>query len=288
MYAIPKYLHWIWLGGKLPRHHLNNMLKIMAANPDYQIFLWCNNAGVYSDFTDLSDKLAISGASGRTHIHRISEVEAFRIRNRQGENLMPWLAGIVARESQGVFPNFASASDILRFLILYLVGGVYLDVDIRLHSPLGELQAAMGTLLGPAYFDEGQFTSFGVGAVASAPGARPCLCYLLDVLRTYRVRDRRIHFSAWNYDHHGSEYEVIEMMPAETSWLQKRIPSGNLGSLREEATFSYTGVAGEVFGRLAGYPHAYFFPVNLIADSPAEGAWSKHTGVMRKAVESPI
>ncbi len=107
------------MGGKLPRHHLANMLKIMRENPEYEIFLWCNRKGVYEDITAASETLTQKNFSGRLHIHLLSEVLQLSLGGNKGEKFRVELDSIVTRESRGVFPNFASASasasDIMRF-----------------------------------------------------------------------------------------------------------------------------------------------------------------------------
>ncbi len=161
-------------------------------------------------------------------------------------------------------------------------------MDVRLNTALGELKAARGILLGPACYNKGGFTHLSMQAIAAVGRTRPCFMFLMEVLRTYQIRDRRPQISSWVYGDIGEEYEVIEMLPAGASWHQKRMPASYSDSLREEATYIYTGIADGVFRELPGYPDAYFFPGQLIGESPDDAGWAKTTGVPPRTAESPL
>ena len=41
---IPRFLHFVWVGGAIPRVHLENIAKWKAMNRNYQVWLWYDSA----------------------------------------------------------------------------------------------------------------------------------------------------------------------------------------------------------------------------------------------------
>ncbi len=112
-------------------------------------------------------------------------------------------AAAVSRESHGCYSNFANASDLIRWLGIYLYGGIYLDVDLRVKCAFGKMFSASGLRLNLLTYENGYF-----GAVARHP-------MFLKIINTCVSRYR-----------HGSTEGIAE--PAflssgeDLSWVVKR------------------------------------------------------------------
>jgi inositol phosphorylceramide mannosyltransferase catalytic subunit len=88
--GIPFYLHFIWLGGELPKEYEEVIQSWRINNPKYNIFIWGDD-----------------------------EVNKF----------MDDYASTDFRDLYEQCENYGQKSDILRYLILANVGGVYSDID---------------------------------------------------------------------------------------------------------------------------------------------------------------
>lgn len=124
-FSIPKRIHHIWLGTTpLPYQAMRNLVQNAALNPDYVIKLWVDNPKKTQH--ELIDKEFSSAIFARVEIAKYSvpyEIEA-----------------LILRECANTpYNNYAAASDILRLQLLKDFGGIYMDVDITLSEPLGDI-----------------------------------------------------------------------------------------------------------------------------------------------------
>ncbi|MBX3199511.1 MAG: hypothetical protein KF850_28940 [Labilithrix sp.] len=178
---IPKSLHFIWMGKNLPRKYLRNIALWAARNPDYVVNIWTNKA------------MRIAGA-----LVTNDDVPSFAHRIRTLDELVVprALEGIVVREMNGPFNNFAAASDVLRLVILFAEGGVYLDTDvvctqaqtlesIAFAPRLGQLSSPRGFLVA-----SGHTANHSVPQNAAMASCRQSLIVFniaLAISRNYRV-----------------------------------------------------------------------------------------------------
>ena len=130
---IPPLIHFIWLGGKMPELYLKNILNIarVASNskPQFEVILWTDNESLMQKQILLSDH-------GDHHLKYVKIQNALDVfgdfeklsldKGRYNVNLFKRYFDL---ERLGSLANYAAASDILRYLILYLHGGNYLDTD---------------------------------------------------------------------------------------------------------------------------------------------------------------
>jgi mannosyltransferase OCH1-like enzyme len=96
---IYKNIHLIWLGGKLPEGFKSNIERIKKLHPTWCVTMWDD---------DMVDDLI---KSKQNNIYR----------------------------SFNMFSTAVQKSDIARMVILYHLGGVYMDLDIHLYKPIDSL-----------------------------------------------------------------------------------------------------------------------------------------------------
>lgn len=118
------HAHWIWLGSPPPAEMIDNVLtfRLLDLGREFNYHLWLDH--------DWIPPLGMVRDGLR--IHRAASIF----------DAEPPCAALMAmrwpfqRERLGAFHNYAAASDILRYAVLYAMGGVYMDVDFTLKSML--------------------------------------------------------------------------------------------------------------------------------------------------------
>jgi hypothetical protein len=115
---VPKLLHFIWIGEDIPVTYIENIKTWSARNRDYKLILW-------SDQQIKFERPLVKADQGFFD-YEFGDIEELK---KEFFHTFPRLIGYLERESHGKFPNYAAASDILRLLILYKLGGVYIDTD---------------------------------------------------------------------------------------------------------------------------------------------------------------
>ena len=98
---IPKIIHQIWIGSKdIPEKFRKFRKKVIELHPDWQIKFWSDD-----------------------NIVELLERESAEV-----------------KQAYNVTQTYAGKVDIIRYLALKKLGGVYIDIDIELFKPLDELQ----------------------------------------------------------------------------------------------------------------------------------------------------
>jgi hypothetical protein len=195
---IPKALHFIWMGKDLPKKYIRNIAFWAARNRDYSVNIWTDKPMTITRAMTTHDDI-------RQFPHRVrlfSELAGVSKAHRS----------IIAREMNGPYNNLAAASDVLRLLILYTEGGVYLDTDVEcatgggigalnLLPSLGQLRSHHGFLVVAG--NPGNHTVPQNAVMASVAGN----AYVRRILRKIRKNYRD------------------GFMGPEDSWVAKRIPA---------------------------------------------------------------
>lgn len=133
---IPKNLHFIWIGIKIPEKYLNHIVSFICTNTDYKIYLWTDKmTNIYPQIDRRTDlryffKVNHNRISISLTQNLIKEIETKFIETKILNKFYFY------RECIGIYKNLAAAADILRLYILYLFGGIYLDVDLSLKTPI--------------------------------------------------------------------------------------------------------------------------------------------------------
>lgn len=107
---IPKTLNFIWLGPKdFPLTSQKKLSQWIELHPDFEIFFW-------------TDRIRLFDSKNLSKIKFKYTSDFFKIHGTKYQKM-------VSLYSQS--KNFGEKSDILRYMILNEIGGVYLDHDIR-------------------------------------------------------------------------------------------------------------------------------------------------------------
>jgi hypothetical protein len=148
--SIPKQLHLIWVGGKpLPPKYAAHIQQWVTRNPDFQICLWQDRVGTAAE--------ALSAT-----VHHLEQLDLTVSHNAEDKPqvLIKDIteAGVVSDmaryEIDRMRPNYGAASDILRYRILHMYGGMYVDTDVNPpESPLSDIQVEEGALFEGADVD---------------------------------------------------------------------------------------------------------------------------------------
>ncbi|HVY53577.1 MAG TPA: TcdA/TcdB catalytic glycosyltransferase domain-containing protein [Gammaproteobacteria bacterium] len=126
---IPKIIHFIWAGGDwpIPLRDINVIKYWHKSNPSFDIWLWIDPASAGNERVKkdhqksydllsaaIQDKFQLKDIKGTIHNEEKIQVEDEYIRY----------------EIDRLRPNYGASSDLLRYKILYLIGGAYFDSDV--------------------------------------------------------------------------------------------------------------------------------------------------------------
>jgi len=114
-FTIPKKLHFIWIGQNILEKYVEHINKFAVDNPNYQVILWGDNA-------TLSNKTRKVPLSEKVEVKKIN----FVTKNMKALSLLKKLKTV------------GPLSDLLRYQLIYLYGGIYMDTDTISVQPLGE------------------------------------------------------------------------------------------------------------------------------------------------------
>lgn len=152
---IPKTLHFIWLGSPVPEPYRANIAAIAALNRDYQVCVWVDD-----------QSQASAQACQGCRVRRVDPV----LQDAPEEARAIYRLAV---SKAGYRPNYAAASDILRMLVLFAEGGVYLDTDTCAPEGacgFGQLKAKYGFLVSTQTLErDGQFNN---SPMAAVPGSK--------------------------------------------------------------------------------------------------------------------
>lgn len=119
--TIPRRIHQIWLGGPIPKRFQRLRDTWLALHPDYEHILWTDET---IGTLPLYNAVSLGRVSSRCL-------------------LSPGFQAKFAAAS-----NPGEQSDILRYEILFLLGGVYIDVDVAAVGSLDSLLSCCGLFAG--------------------------------------------------------------------------------------------------------------------------------------------
>lgn len=136
---IPKYIHFIWAGGKklMPKENRSTVAEWSAKNKNFTTYLW-----VYSETTPNLDEFKGCSAFKDTSIKfkDIKELTKLieKIEDIKVKKLCQQIYNIIIYELKKAITNYGMTSDLLRYLILFLMGGAYFDSDINSKESLDQ------------------------------------------------------------------------------------------------------------------------------------------------------
>lgn len=136
---IPKSIHQIWLGDELPALVPSIITEMKDANPDHSYRLWEN-----------------------------ADIEQFLLANYGRD---------VTAAYDRLDPAYGAArADLLRYLIIYKLGGVYLDVKSRFTKPISHVIAGDEGYILSQWEDP---TMYRHARLAHIPGGEYVICHII-------------------------------------------------------------------------------------------------------------
>lgn len=151
---IPKVVHFIWLGPRsFPGESVENVRTWMAKNPDWKFKFW-------------TDRLRDAPCNGMETI--LIKKYPFPVLGRCYDSSENW----------------GEKSDVLRFEILYTLGGVYVDHDANCLQPFDGMHGAYDFYCGleaPHPLVAGHSITAGNGVIGSRPG-HPVVKEVIDLI----------------------------------------------------------------------------------------------------------
>lgn len=125
-YSQVMFIHFIWTGGLVPPEYIRNVMTFLHPNVIIRLYVDKTSCFYRSVFTDpFLSSLPMS---------IIEQIKVMEINDVVGtaEVEIPktkLLNRFVLRESVGQYKNLGAVADVYRMYILYLFGGLYVDID---------------------------------------------------------------------------------------------------------------------------------------------------------------
>lgn len=155
---IPKIIHHVWLGSKLPGEYEGYYQSWRAFHPDWVFVFWTDNTANYDkgtqvlgSFDELNQKLAALLPTQRT---LVVDVNRLTFDNRALYNETPF---------------YGERSDILKWEIVHRHGGVYVDTDFECLKSLDLLHHMYDLYTGIQPLDTSFPGQLGAGIFAAIP-----------------------------------------------------------------------------------------------------------------------
>jgi hypothetical protein len=167
---IPSSMHFIWLGGQLPKERMANIQDWQGKTKGVKHNLWVDSNSAEASSEHL-ETLRKTGVNIR-HIDELNESERFARARQQ----------LPTRDERGVNGGAAAAvSDLARLEILNREGGHYMDSDNTPGPQAGRfanMRTETGLRLGFSPIEKGNAPTFSNDAMSAMPGERFIRGYL--------------------------------------------------------------------------------------------------------------
>ena len=130
---IPKIIHFIWIGSKLPEKYIANINTYITNNPGYEIWIWHDDNTLLANTPGVGNTSFLINTSG---VDKMSEANDTNL-DTNLQNEFPYkMQNINQLQFVNDFgldnmKNWAGKADIIRYEIIYNYGGMYIDVDSR-------------------------------------------------------------------------------------------------------------------------------------------------------------
>lgn len=177
---IPKIIHHIWLGSSLPQYAKNFRKTWIQFNPSWKFVLWTDHPIYeYDEHT----------------CHTYEELLEY-LRNPNAKQFIivdtRKLDIINSKPFKKVAKNYGEKSDILRYEILFLIGGLYVDTDFECLKPFDEFHHCSEFYTGVSHAKRFVLYNGLIGSAANSP-------ILLETINQLKNRKRKkmdsIHYS---------------------------------------------------------------------------------------------
>ncbi len=162
---IPKLIHVMWLGGKLPEEFESYVASWKKHHPDWTMLFWTDSKENY--------------ARGDAVLHSFSELQTRLLSAKKGECIVIDSTRL-AYENKKFYDeaiNYGEKSDILKWEIVYRFGGVYVDTDFECLQPLDQYHHTFDLYTGLQPLDTNmvQLGAAIYGAIPQHPVMKACV-----------------------------------------------------------------------------------------------------------------
>lgn len=183
---IPKIIHHVWLGGKMPKQYEGFYQSWLENHPDWTFIFWTDNDKNYDrgllvkNFEELSEKL-----TQNTEKRLVVDTRKLVFDNKKFFDASR---------------NYGQQSDILKWEIVYRFGGMYVDTDYECLKSLESLHHMYDFYTGLQSLDTNR-VQLGAALYAAVPGhpiLEHCVKTIASDLKTRRVivdQTGPIHFT---------------------------------------------------------------------------------------------
>lgn len=183
---IPALIHIMWLGGKLPREYEKYVASWRHYHPDWQIIFWTDNESNFDQgmvTVESFDKL-IPLLTNNLYKNIVVDVRNLHFDNR-----------IFYDRAE----NYGEKSDILKWEIVYRLGGLYVDTDFECLKPFDLFHSLYDFYTGIQPLDT-NLTQLGAALFAATP-RHPILAACVEGIKNNQhlvqivVKTGPIHFT---------------------------------------------------------------------------------------------
>ncbi len=184
---IPKLIHVMWLGGKLPDEFEPYVNSWRKHHPNWTVLFWTDNTANYERGSELFT--TFDGLEKRLQSTRGGETFVVDATNMKFDN----------REFYDAAINYGEKSDILKWEIVYRFGGVYVDTDFECLQSLDQYNHTFDLYTGMQPLDTNmvQLGAALYGAIPNHPVLKACVEMIKhnQAIKQIVVKTGPIHFT---------------------------------------------------------------------------------------------
>lgn len=151
---IPKLIHQIWLGGKLPAEYHDFRASWIYHHPNWQFIFWTDSTLNYDQGAVVDSFATLEKALKNNVKFIVVDIKSILFDNR-----------IFFDKAT----NYGESSDILKWEIVYRFGGLYVDTDYECLKPLDQLHYMYDFYTGIVPLDT-NFSQLGAALYGATPG----------------------------------------------------------------------------------------------------------------------
>lgn len=229
----PKEIHAIWLGGLLREAGRNNLANWAKLNPGYKTNLWIDSSLFYmqeSNFIHQYEEFKQWAKDNNITICDVALKPEKSDDNVKGKSdIYEHMLNKIYYDDEinGVYQNFAAASDNLRVEILYALGGIYIDAEDILPN-----QSLPEKLSLPCGFLCNMSSGYGNDILVSIPKGSIISQYRQAINTNYQAlyKDK-----ARLYAHRNSEYSSKNLYNGKNPRFQSTVDISGPAAMAEGA-----------------------------------------------------
>lgn len=133
MFEAPLTIHIIWIGGDIPKNRFENVLAIQRCQPENPVWFWAASrwadprGRIPNGFAAIQRRVRGTGIVLKDVYDEADTVVSNYFLKEAGYNTRH-----TTLQDKACWANFGTASDLLRYHILHVHGGLYADSDLEL------------------------------------------------------------------------------------------------------------------------------------------------------------